>query len=80
MSFLDLPEEFLEKIFLQFSTHGVQQNLAKVCKLFLGVSRLPDMVRDYTLTIDNLGDDEEAACSASFESPEICMVETYILR
>ena len=62
MRLFDLPDEILEKIFLQISTHDVQQNLAKVCKRFLKVSRLPTMVKNYSRTIKSFQDDEVAAC------------------
>ena len=58
-TFLDIPDEILEKIFLQLSTHDVQQNLAKVCKRFLKVSRFSTMVSKISLTIENTADEEE---------------------
>jgi len=56
---LDIPDEILEKIFLQLSTHDVQQNLAKVCKRFLKVSRFSTMVSKIWLTIENMADEDE---------------------
>jgi len=58
-TFLDIPDEILEKIFLQLSTHDVQQNLAKVCKRFLKVSRFSTMVSKISLTIENMADEDE---------------------
>ena len=59
MTFLDIPDEILEKIFLQLSTHDVQQNLAKVCKRFLKVSRFSTMVSKISLTIENMAEEDE---------------------
>ena len=56
---LELPDEILETIFHQLYTIDVQQNLGKVCKRFLKISRIPGMVKDFSFTIKNMKDTEE---------------------
>ena len=55
---LDIPDEVLEFIFLKLPVYDVQWKLALVCKRFLKISRFPCIVKNFSLTLPDMDNEE----------------------